>query len=379
MKKILAQRLESLDILRGFDLFMLVTIEPVLLALKDIVSLPLFKTIMIQFDHCKWEGFLMWDLVMPLFMFMAGVSIPFSLSKYKNDANKFSVYKRILKRVILLWILGALCQGNLLDFDLHTLRFYSNTLQAIAAGYFTASMFYLHFNLKWQLISAFLLLLSYWVIMMFVQVGNYGAGNFTPEYNICEWIDQQVLGHWRDGVVWDDSGNWHFVPWYQYTWILSSVNFGATVMSGLFAGILLRSSKIEALQKVKYLFLIGITSVCLGWLWGLQMPVIKKIWTSSMVLVSSGYCYLLMGLFYYIIDYKKWNKGIGWLKYYGMNSILAYTITCVINFSSIGVSLLHGIEQYVGVYYPAFITLSNVIIVFFILKLFYNRGIFLKV
>lgn len=213
---------------------------------------------------------------------------------------------------------------------------------------------------------------------MFVQIGNYGGGNFTPEYNLCEWIDQKVLGHWRDGVIWNADGSWSFVPWYQYTWILSSVNFGVTVMSGLFAGTLLRSG-IQSMQKVKYLLLIGVISVCVGWLWGLQMPVIKKIWTSSMVLVSSGYCYLLMGLFYYFIDCKKRDKGIGWLKYYGMNSILAYTITCVVNFSSIGISLLHGTEQYLGAYYPALIVTSNVTIVFFILKLFYQRGIFLKV
>ena len=372
------QRLESLDILRGFDLFMLVAVAPVLYALKQVSQSPVFESIMIQFDHCKWEGFLMWDLVMPLFLFMAGVAIPFSLSRYKNDSNKSSIYRRILRRVILLWILGAMCQGNLLAFDAQTLRFYSNTLQAIAAGYLIASMLYLHLNLQWQVVASVLLLLVYWAVMMFVRVGDYGGGNFSPEYNISEWIDRVVLGRWRDGVTWGADGTWSFAPHYQYTWVLSSLNFGVTVMTGLFAGTLLRSG-LKSKQKVYYLLLIGSWMLFFGWLWGFQLPIIKKIWTSSMTLFSSGLCFLLMGLFYYIIDYKNCRKGLGWLKFYGMNSILAYTLMCVVNFTSVSNSFLHGMAQFVGDYYPVLIKVGNASIVFVILMILYKRNIFLRV
>ena len=376
--KLTNQRLESLDILRGFDLFMLVAISPILQALKRVSQSPAFESVMRQFDHCQWEGFLMWDMVMPLFLFMAGVAIPFSLSKYKGNSDKKSVYLRILRRVLLLWVLGAMCQGNLLAFDTQTLRFYSNTLQAIAAGYLIASMLYLHLNTQWQVVASVLLLLLYWAVMMFVRTGDYGGGNFSPEYNMSEWIDRAVLGRWRDGVAWAADGTWSFSPHYQYTWVLSSINFGVTVMTGLFAGTLLRSA-IEARKKAYYLLLIGSWMLLFGWLWGFQLPIIKKLWTSSMTLFSSGWCFLLMSLFYYIIDYKGWRKGLGWLKFYGMNSILAYTLMCVVNFSSVSKSLLHGTEQLLGSYYSVLITAANVSIVFVILMILYRRKIFLRV
>ena len=109
------------------------------------------------------------------------------------------------------------------------------------------------------------------------------------------------------------------------------------------------------------------------------LPVIKKIWTSSMVLVSSGYCFLLMGLFYYWIDYKGHRKNLTWLKVYGMNSIMAYMLANVISFRCIGTSLFHGLEQYTGNYYPALIAASNALIIYVILWLLYKRNIFLKV
>jgi len=376
--KLTHQRLESLDMLRGFDLFMLVAIEPILRVLKNVLQSPGLEPVMRQFGHCEWEGFLMWDLVMPLFLFMAGVSIPFSLSKYKYEDDKSLVYFRIIKRVLLLWLLGAVCQGNLLAFDPYTFRFYSNTLQAIAAGYLIASMVYLHFKVQWQVVVSVAILLVYWAVMMFAGSGDFGRGNFTADNNMSEWIDRVVLGSWRDGVTWNSDGSWAFSDGYRYTWILSSLNFGVTVMTGLFAGTLLKSG-LDAKQKAYYLLLIGAWMIFLGWLWGLQMPIIKKIWSSSMVLFSSGLCFILMGIFYYCIDYKNWKKGLGWLKFYGMNSILAYTLMCVVNFSSVSKSFLYGMEQFLGGYYQVLIAMTNAAIVFVILMILYRRRIFLRV
>ena len=114
MDKQITQRLQSLDILRGFDLFMLVFFEPVLRSLLRTMNLPFGQAILYHFQHESWIGFRAWDLVMPLFLFMAGVSMPFSLSKYRQMADKSAIYKRILKRVLLLFVFGAIVQGNLL-------------------------------------------------------------------------------------------------------------------------------------------------------------------------------------------------------------------------------------------------------------------------
>ena len=171
--------------------------------------------------------------------------------------------------------------------------------------------------------------------MEFITVGNYGGGSYTPDSNLAEWIDRTVLGRFRDGAT-VENGEVIFATWYRYTWILSSLNFGVTVLTGLFAGYILKNKLYSERLKLRMLFGIGLGMVIAGWLWGIELPVIKKLWTSSMVLVSSGYCFLLMGLFYYWIDYKGHRKYTTWLKVYGMNSILAYMLTNVVSFRCIG-------------------------------------------
>ena len=106
-------RLASLDILRGFVLFLLVFFQPVFVALGQRLNFPWLNDILYQFDHESWIGFRFWDLVMPLFLFMTGASMPFSFSKFKNAPNKWPVYRKIIKRFVLLFIFGMIVQGNL--------------------------------------------------------------------------------------------------------------------------------------------------------------------------------------------------------------------------------------------------------------------------
>ena len=371
------QRLESLDVLRGFDVFCLVALEGVLHPLGRAIDAPWYNDFLWCFSHVQWEGFSSWDLVMPLFMFMAGVSMPFALSRYKVMPDKWAVYRRIVKRVALLWVFGMMCQGNLLGLDPDRIYLYSNTLQAIAMGYLISAMLFLHVRLSVQIGTAVALLLAYWGAMQFITVDGYGGGNYTPDGNLAEWVDRTVLGRFRDAAV-VENGQIVFAGSYRYTWILSSLNFGVTVLTGVFAGHILKSG-MDRKHKWQWLLGIGVIMVALGWLWGLQLPVIKKIWTSSMVLVSSGYCFLLMGLFYYWIDYKGHRKNLTWLKVYGMNSIVAYMLANVISFRCIGTSLFYGLEQYTENYYPALIAASNALIIYVILWLLYKRNIFLKV
>ena len=378
MEKQLSQRLESLDILRGFDLFLLVGLEMVMHHLAGAVQSPSFHSVMWCFTHVDWEGFSTWDLVMPLFMFMSGITIPFALSRYKTPAGKATVYRRILKRVTLLWIFGMMCQGNLLALNPDRIYLYSNTLQSIAMGYLIASLLYLHTRIRTQIIIAATLLLSFWGAMELITIQGYGGGNYTPDGNLAEWVERMALGRFRDGasIV---NGEVAFPDWYRYTWILSSPNFGVTVLTGTFAGYILKEKAWTPERKLTWLVIIGVSMVIIGWTWHIWHPVIKKLWTSSMVLVSSGYCFLLMALFYYIIDYKGWKKHTGWLKVYGMNSIVAYMLAMCVNFSCISHSIFHGLEQHMGAYYQVLITASNAVIVYLILWEMYKRKIFLRV
>ena len=372
-----SKRLESLDALRGFDLFFLVALGPLMHSLARTANVEWLNESMWVFSHVSWEGFSPWDLIMPLFLFMSGISMPFSLSRYKSISDKRPLLRRLAKRILLLWIFGMMCQGNLLALDPNTIYLYSNTLQAIATGYLITALLFLFTSRRTQIITAVVLLLVYWTAMQFITVDGYGGGNYTPQGNLAEWIDNTMLGRFRDTAQVID-GKVVVADWYHYTWILSSLNFGVTVLTGLFAGYIAKD-KIEEKKKLKLYFGTGITMVIAGWLWNFQMPVIKTIWTSSMVLVSSGYCFLLMGLFYYWIDYKGHRSGITWLKVYGMNSIVAYMLANVVNFRCIGESLFYGLEQYMGSYYSFLMTLWNIGAVYVIIWFMYKRGIFLKV
>lgn len=375
-------RLQSLDVLRGFDLFCLTILCPLLHAFARTGEYAWLAPVMGQFDHVAWAGFAFWDLVMPLFMFMAGVSIPFALSRYLRPGEKNpALYIRIVKRFIILWILGMICQGNLLALNPAGFKLYSNTLQAIAIGYLFASLLFLHLRPRGQVIVTALLLFIYWSLMTFVSIGGYGAGNYTPSANLAEWIDRLVLGRWRDGASLDAAGNVVFPAWYNYTWVLSSLNFVATVMTGVFAGQILKK-EIPEKKKIYTLLAVGCGMLIAGWLWHLQMPVIKRLWTSSMVLVSSGYCFLLMALFYYVIDYKGHHRGWTWLKVIGMNSILAYILSVevgVFNFSCISHSLLFGLKQYTSPeLYQLVILSANLSLAYALLYILYKHKIFIK-
>ena len=204
-------------------------------------------------------------------------------------------------------------------------------------------------------------------------------GDFTPAGNFAEQVDRCVLGRFRDGVFWNEDGTWSFSPYYNYTWIWSSLTFGVTVMLGAFAGKIMKEGKANRKKVVQTLSVIGVLLVGLAMLWSLQMPIIKRLWTGSMTLLSGGYCFLLMALFYYWIDYKGHSCGLNWLKVYGMNSITAYLLGEVVNFRCIADSVSYGLKQYMGDYYPVWLTFANYLILFFLLRMMYKSGLFLKV
>lgn len=369
----------SLDVLRGLDLFFLVGLESVMHPLASAIDTEGFHDFMWNFSHVEWEGFSPWDLVMPLFLFMSGVSIPFAMSNYRKGADKSGLCQRLLKRVALLWIFGMICQGNLRGLDPDRIYLYSNTLQTIAVGYLFTVIFYLFTSWRTQAGIAVLLLLGYWGAMKWVTVDGFGGGNYTPDLNLAEWIDRTVLGRFRDGASVED-GVVQFAPWYRYTWILSSLNFIVTVMTGCFAGQILRHVSFKPNQKALLLAVAGAVLVAAGWLWNIEFPVIKKLWTSSMVLVSSGYCFLLMSVSYYIVDVKGLRRGTEWLRVYGMNSIMAYMLAQCINFRSVAHSLFHGVEQYIGpAWYQVLMAASCSIIIYIILWRMYKLRIFLRV
>ena len=366
-------RLLSLDVLRGLDLFMLVGLQPVMWQILPKIESHFFNTTLLQqIDHVQWEGFSAWDLVMPLFLFMSGVTMPFSLPKYLKQNNHKKVWQRVLKRVLLLFILGMIVQGNLLKLNPDCIYIYSNTLQAIAIGYLLTVPLVLYMKPKMQICTIIALLIIYTVPMMLY-------GDWTPQGNFACKVDKLLLGRFRDGSFIAEDGTWQFAQWYDYTWIWSSITFCCTVAMGSIAGNIIKSGNNNRNKTALTLFITGIALIAIGAIWGTWQPIIKRIWSGSMTIYSAGWCYTLLSLFYWWIDVKGHKRGIEWLLYYGCNAITAYLLGEIINFRSIAESLLHGTSQFLGQWYPVLLTASNSLIVFAILAVLYKQRIFLKI
>lgn len=351
-------RLESLDILRGLDLFLLLFLQPVLWSLGEAAHCGWLDSLLWHFDHEVWEGFRLWDLVMPLFLFMTGAAMPFSFARYADPAvPRRRLYVRIARRVIVLFIFGMIVQGNLLAFDPDHIYIYTNTLQAIAAGYLIAAVILLNFTTRSRIMATAALLVAYSLPMALF-------GDYSPEGSFAFNVDRIIIGRFRGDLT--------------YTWTWSSLTFGATVMLGAIAGAMMKDARNRP-ATARRLAITGVALVAAGLALSVFEPIIKRIWTSSMTLYSGGWCFLLMAGFYWLIDCKGRSRGLGWLKIYGMNPITAYILGEVIDFRSIVASVSYGLESLLGAYYPVWLTFGNFLILFLILRFMYRHKIFLKV
>ncbi len=320
-------RLLSLDLLRGFDMLALVALHPVLTALFRVWQAP--EWVSYHAGHARWEGFTAWDLVMPLFMFTAGAALPFSMRKYRaGEKLTWRFWARLVKRMALLWLLGMVMQGNLPSLDPGRFRLYSNTLQAIAAGYFIATLALLTPKIRVHGIIAALLLAAFWAAMRYgsLELGGvvYGNGSYAPATNLAEGIDRALLGGWRDGAARLPDGSIRFAPWYTYTWLLSSLTFGATVLFGSLAGELLQSPRFTPPAKTFLLAAAGLGLCLAGWLWSFEHPVVKHLFTCCFTLLAAGWSMLLLAGFHLFADVLLWRRGGGLLTLFGTNALLAY-------------------------------------------------------
>ena len=363
----LVGRVMSIDALRGFDMFFIIGGERIFASLHDIFNNPTTELIRTQLTHVKWEGFRFEDLIMPLFLFIVGVVMPYSFEKRRlAGQSKMRLYLHILKRTVILFVLGMVAQGNLLEFDISKLHIYSNTLQAIAAGYIIAAIIMLNLGIRWQIAVTGILLLLFWALMVLVPFPGRGADVLMPDANLAIYIDRIIFGSFIDGTD----------P--PYTWILSSMTFACTVMLGVMAGHLLRTENV-GIRKVLWLLVIGTCCFVAGLAWSLFFPIIKHLWTSSFVLLSGGICFMLLALFYLVIDvlgFSKWAFGFVVI---GMNAITVYMAVHIVNFRYISGVFVGGLEKYTGNWYSFIHALAGFAIVWLILWWMYRKKTFIKI
>ena len=358
-------RLNSIDVIRGFDMLMIIFADRFFVHLHQASQTETTKFLETQFDHPVWFGFHFYDIIMPLFLFLVGVVIPFSMERrVKEIDRKIKLYPHLIKRFVVLFILGWIVQGNLLHLDINKFHVYSNTLQAIAVGYLFSCVAYMHLGKKGRYILFAACLILYGLLLEFANVPGVGKSELLPNNNIALYIDKYVFGCFTDGT--------------QYTWLLSGLGFIATTLSGLFAGEILRSKSSKE-KMARNLLLMGGAFVVVGCVVHVFHPSVKKIWNSTFVLLSSGICFTLLALFFWIIDIKGYVKWAFPLKVIGVNAITAYVLSHVVSFPEIANYVLFGFKQFLGVYYEAFKVLGGFGVIYLLLWYMYKNRTFIKI
>lgn len=420
-------RLMSLDALRGFDMFWIIGADSLVYALNRMSQNPAIKFLGYELDHAEWQGFRFYDLIFPLFVFMVGAAMVFSLNKIIAESGRIGAIQRVVKRGILLFAIGIFYSGGFTNPwpDMRLM----GVLNRIALAYTFTGLLFCLFKPRALMAIAAGLLVGYWAMMTFIpirdiqlektnlavlaeQSGNtmlasqfraagnassanpsaikdspvwaateqmYAAatnrvsGKFDMGYNVACHFDFEHLPGKKYDLFWDPEG------------ILSTIPAIATCLLGVFAGLLLRNSQLGDIRKVICLLGAGVACVALGWLWGLQFPVIKKIWTSSYVLVAGGYSAILIGLFYLIVDVWKfqwWCQPFVWI---GMNSITIYLASNFIGgFRRLSTRLVGGdIKEYFDLrvakgFGDMVISIIGLLLAFWFVRFLYKRKVFLR-
>jgi predicted acyltransferase len=347
----------SLDALRGFDMFWIIGAEDLFHGLDNINHTGAIRVMAEQLDHEDWEGFHFYDLIFPLFVFIVGVSLVFSLGKTIETAGRAAAVGRVIRRSVVLFLIGIFYYGGF-SHNWPDIRL-MGVLNRIALCYLFAGLFFCGFRLKGLLAICVGLLVGYWALLTYVpfpdvrpipggtqeickETGftnvaqlnltstNLISGVYLKGVNLTHYVDQKYLPGMKWDGTWDPEG------------LLSTLPAVATCLLGVFAGLLLRNSRIEPRRKALCLLLVGLAGVLLGHWWGLQFPVIKKIWSSSYVLVAGGYSALLLGFFYLVIDVWNWQKWCQPFVWIGMNSITVYLANNLLSFDRVGLRFAGG-------------------------------------
>jgi predicted acyltransferase len=362
-------RLVSLDALRGFDMIWIIGADAVGSALSRFQGGPVVRFFATQMEHTDWDGFHFYDLIFPLFVFMVGMAVTLSLDRIVEKEGRGAALRRIFKRGVLLYVLGLLYYGGIAEGFAHVR--WLGVLQRLAICYVATSLLYLCLKPRALVVVFVALLAGYWALLTFVPVPGFGAGDFARGHNLANWID----AHYLPGKLWYGD--------YDPEGLLSTLPAIASCLLGLFAALVLRDAHRWPPQKLRRLVFGGVALIALGWLWHLQFPVNKRLWTSSFVLVSGGWSVLLLAAFYYTIDLRGWRKWAEPFVWVGSNALTIYLISHLVDFGNLSARFLGGeIAATLDALWPG---LSSVVLAFVgitlcvaVCRFLYLRKIFIR-
>lgn len=360
----------SLDALRGFDMFVIIGGDWLVRSLADLTGWTLAIWGKTQMKHVEWDGFVFYDMIFPLFLFIAGVAMPFSLiRRLEQGEDKHKLVYHIVRRGLILVVLGLVYNNGLFYSSIADTRFPS-VLSRIGLAYMFAGLIVLNTKLRAQVIWFVGLLLGYWAAMMWIPVPGFGAGQLTVEGSLAGYIDRMVLpGRLARGVH-DPEG------------LLSTIPAISTALLGVFAGTLLRRDFPDVTGERKALILAGagVAALALGSLWDFAFPINKNLWSSSFVLFAGGWSLLLLALFYLVIDVWGYTRWALFFIVIGMNSILIYMAGGFIDFAYTTDALFKGLLARLGVPGRGVLWWTGLVLIKWVFLYFlYRQKIFLRI
>lgn len=313
-----------------------------------------------QMEHCDWAGFHFYDLIFPMFVFIVGVAIPFSIPKLIEREGKGAAVKRILVRSAVLFLLGIFYMGGVANGFKNV--YLAGVLQRIAVAYFFAALLFCFFKPRTLLALTIFFLFGYWALMTFVPVPGLGSPSYEQGKNLAYWLDQNYLpGKKFEGTL------------------LSTLPAVANCLFGIFAGLLLKTNILSEQQKVFCLLAGGIAGLVLGIGWSFQFPIIKLLWTSTYVLIACGISAILLGVFHQIIEVWKFQKWVQPFVWIGMNAITIYLVSAIVGFQKLAGRFVGGdIAIALGSWAEFIRAIVALGLVFAVVNFLYRRKIFLR-
>jgi predicted acyltransferase len=357
-------RLISIDALRGFTMIFIIGGEMIFKSVQKVWPNSFTNLLAKNMEHAGWEGFYWMDQIFPLFLFLVGILIPVVIlrSKEKGQTNK-EIFFHFSKRSLVLILLGLVNYG-LLRFDWPNMR-WSSVLGRIGICYFIASLLVLYSNWRVQVYTIIIILIGYWASVKFIPVPGFGSGVLTPEGCLTTWLDQKVIPGKLGLGLYDRQG------------VLSTFTALASTLIGVQAGLWLRTPRTKN-QKTIGLLVASMIFLSLGWIWGRSFFISRNVWTSSFVLFTSGWSFLLMALFYCVIEVKGFKRWSFLLVVIGMNAITIWVGQRLLNFKFTSDFLFLGVSKYFGMLQPIFLALCLLMVKWLFLWFLYRKKIFLK-
>jgi predicted acyltransferase len=326
-----SSRLVSLDALRGFDMFWIVAAEQIVEGLHELSSNPTVEFLKTQLTHVEWEGLVFYDLIFPLFVFIAGVSIPLSIGRrVERGEPRGAIAGHLFRRAAILFVLGIIYNGGM-SAGWSDIRVWS-VLGRIALSSLGAGLIYLYFRPRGQLAWFFALLVGYWAALTFIPVPGYGAGDYSPLGNLTRYVDQVV-----------PIGRMHFKEWgFDPEGLLSAFPAVGSCLLGVFCGQILQRADWSNARKALLIAALGGACLATGFGWGMSFPIVKSIWTSSFVLAAGGYACLMLAAFYVVIDIWQFRAWAFPFIVIGANPLFIYLANEFISFRSLADRLVGG-------------------------------------